>query len=145
MDQIIKLFTKDVGTRIITLTRIELWQSTLKQSALLQLKPWEIRHFSLLIVGKFRHGIIGHIENCVKFDGSHRTCLFIYDNSFTRYGTMILWKVTSKGHFWKKSHKSGISSYVSTDFGDVFLFLHVKSCCRTNCVIFKTEPIIPWG
>ena len=49
------------GARIIKLTTIELRQSTLKYSALVELSPWESRHFSLLILGlgKIRRGIIG--------------------------------------------------------------------------------------
>ena len=47
------------GARIIKLTTIELRQSTQKYSALVELSPWESRHFSLLILGKIRRGIIG--------------------------------------------------------------------------------------
>ena len=48
------------GARIFKLTIIELWQSTLEYSALVELNPWDIRHFSLLILGKISRGIIGH-------------------------------------------------------------------------------------
>ena len=53
------LFNCNFGARIIKLTTIEFTQSALEYLCIEELDLWEIRHFSLSIPGRIRHGIIG--------------------------------------------------------------------------------------
>ena len=76
------------GARIITLTRIDLRQSTLEYPALEGLNPWEIRQFSFLSISKISSGIIGPIDNLIEVSSA-----FVY-LQWKRY--QIWWRNSSK-------------------------------------------------
>ena len=117
--------TRIKGARIFKLTIIKLQQSTLEYSALEELNPCNIRHFSLLILGKIRRGIIGPNDMIDIWIYNIVWLRFQFLNSVQKSISSILSTI-----FEKFLKFGSVLSYFLKTLSEAHLFIFIQSVTR---------------